>query len=197
VDIGIDAGGPYLVMEQMMHGTLAEWGEALYTTSLTPAHKWHQLCHYLVATAEQVGTLHAKGIVHRDLKPDNVFLAGRYVRLGDFSFTARAEELKDEQDAVVGDDDYIAPEIEADGIYSFRSDVYALGMIGQALLYGGAPEGPPYYPPSQIQPSYPISADTDRVLMRALDAEPAKRFADAGAFATALRKSDNVSPLVL
>lgn len=70
LDIGDEAGQPYIVQEHMEGGLLEEW--------LQGAEDQRPSLAQSLLIAEQVGRAlehaHGRGIIHRDLKPGNIFL---------------------------------------------------------------------------------------------------------------------------
>jgi serine/threonine protein kinase len=90
---------------------------------------------------EAVSFAHAHGIVHRDLKPQNVML-GPFgeVLVMDWG-VAKVAGVLPEAGAVVGTPGYMAPEQERDpSTVDARADIYALGVILQAMLPEPAPK---------------------------------------------------------
>ncbi len=90
---------------------------------------------------EAVSFAHAHGIVHRDLKPENVML-GPFgeVLVMDWGVAKVAGAAPDEE-AVVGTPGYMAPEQERDaGSVDARADIYALGVVLEAMLPDPAPK---------------------------------------------------------
>lgn len=82
----------------------------------------------------------AKRIVHRDLKPANILLThGGHVRIADFGFAIRAEVLTKGSKYNVGSPLYMAPESLRKNEYSYRSDIWALGVIFYEMLFADTP----------------------------------------------------------
>jgi serine/threonine protein kinase len=90
---------------------------------------------------DAVSFAHAHGIVHRDLKPQNVMLGSfGEVLVMDWG-VARVAGAAQDAAAVVGTPGYMAPEQERDaGSVDARADVYALGVILEAMLPDSAPK---------------------------------------------------------
>ncbi|HEY8000795.1 MAG TPA: serine/threonine-protein kinase [Solirubrobacterales bacterium] len=127
-----DAGErPYLVMEYIEGGDLAERDEA--GRGLVP----EQLAGELLSA---LGHIHAAGVLHRDIKPQNV-LVDRYghARLSDFGIARPADAASlTRTGEVIGTERYLAPEVIAGEPASERSDLYALGVLLADLAADGA-----------------------------------------------------------
>lgn len=90
----------------------------------------------LVGLARTLAGLHAAGVVHGDLKPDNArFDAEGRLRLLDLGFL----QMAGRPGARRGTPEYMAPEVIRGEPADPRSDLYALGAIGYALLAGRLP----------------------------------------------------------
>lgn len=113
---------------------------------------WAEAAAVLGALAATLAHAHRHGVVHRDLKPENVLLApgdalgatpnatGRML-LTDFGVAARpAHDDPRAADHSAGTPLYMAPEqFAGEHAADPRSDVYALGALGYALLSGAPP----------------------------------------------------------
>ena len=145
---------------------------------------------------------HALGVVHRDLKPSNLFVcrvAGRrVVKVLDFGISKDSEgERITTSAAYFGTPYYTAPEqLRAAGAADARSDIWSLGVVLFELLTGRLPfEGGPTEviakvvcesAPRAIQFRPELPRDLSRLVERALQREPAKRFGSMREFAQAL-----------
>jgi serine/threonine-protein kinase len=70
-----------------------------------------------------------------------------------------------------------------------RGDVQALGALTYALVTGNPPaSGARPVPPTTVRPPGSLPAELDGVLLRALEADPEKRWLDVTAFADALAR---------
>src|SRR5208282_5608746 len=131
---------------------------------------------------------HAQGIVHRDLKPENVMIDGQgNVKIMDFGIARSMEAGTRLTGSMVGTPAYMAPEQVAGKAVDYRTDIYSLGLILYEM-FTGAPafsadnsiavalkqmrEDPP--PPHDIEPNIPVG--TERVILKCLEKDPAKRF---------------------
>jgi serine/threonine-protein kinase len=158
--------------------------------------------HFLRQVCGALHEAHGIGLLHRDVKPSNVLACERggvydVAKLLDFGLvqeSALAGKNADRltvQGTVLGSPPYMSPE-QAAGKPSLdgRSDLYSLGGVAYYLLTGQPPfaretamemllahayETPE--PPSRLRPEVP--ADLEAVVLRCLEKDPARRFADA------------------
>jgi TonB family protein len=155
--------------------------------------------------AEGLAAGHRAGLVHRDLRPASLYLvrseAERQVRVKVAGFgipqLIRRESLAAAPPEVSA---YASPEMLANGSTRLTpaSDVFSLGAIGFELMTGAPPldeaarralaEGRPVEidAPREAPPAVP--PHVFEAVLQALRIAPAERFADAGAFADALRQ---------
>ena len=102
-------------------------------------------------------------------------------------------------DVVCGTPQYMAPEQATGSALDERSDLYALGIILYQMTTGHLPfdgansmevltrhVNEPPVPPRQRQPDAPISEPMERLILRALEKDPAKRPQTAEQFGEAL-----------
>jgi WD40 repeat protein len=194
--VGEHEGRPFLALEYIAGGTLAEMVEG----KLPPGE----------SAAEQVETLaraiqaaHERGVVHRDLKPANVLLDGDgTLKITDFGLAKKLDAAgQTASNAVVGTPSYMAPE-QAGGksrLVGPAADVYALGAILYKLLTGRPPfQGPTTMdtlmqvvsqdpvPPRRLRPEIP--RDLQTICLKCLAKAPAERYADAQELASDLRR---------
>ena len=74
--------------------------------------------------------LHDRKVLHRDLKTQNVFLTSTsIVKLGDFGIAKVLNSTSDRAKTFVGTPYYLSPEIVRGLPYSFKSDIWSLGVI--------------------------------------------------------------------
>jgi serine/threonine-protein kinase len=143
---------------------------------------------------------HAKGVVHRDIKPDNILLEGGRVLVADFGVARAVSEMHEKLTAtgiVVGTPVYMSPEQasgekEIDG----RTDQYALASILYEMVSGEAPfKGPTPTatllrrfagPPRPLRPVIDVPEAVEQAIFRALEKDPAARYATVGDFLDAL-----------
>ena len=83
--------------------------------------------------------LAAKNIIHRDLKPANVMRFGNKWKIGDFGFARYCKEEFLLEKIHVGTPLYLPLECLTLNKYSFKSDVFSLGVIYYEMLFGNTP----------------------------------------------------------
>ncbi|HMP07862.1 MAG TPA: serine/threonine-protein kinase, partial [Lacipirellulaceae bacterium] len=131
-----------------------------------------------------VSYAHSQRIIHCDIKPDNFILfEGNRLRLTDFGVAKVAQRtLRASGAGTLG---YMAPE-QAMGRPSYRSDVFALGLVLYQMFSGRLPEYPFHWPPpGHALLEKRVNAGFLHLLRRALEVAPQKRFADARAMLAA------------
>jgi serine/threonine protein kinase len=164
---------------------------------------------YLKEVCRALALVHGQGAVHRDLKPDNILLDRRgIVRVVDFGLAAFTDRRLGFAPGSMGTFTYMAPETLL-GQATPASDVYSLGLLAYELFTGGGPHlTAPWSSedsPARQRENERIKRDLrfpapsashnelrndhrwlDVVILRCLEADPARRFCDAGQLIAAL-----------
>lgn len=147
-DVGtLSSGAPYLVMEYLEGGDLAQW---LRKNGKMPV---EQAVEFVLQALEAIADAHGLGIIHRDLKPANLFCVRRNdgllsIKLLDFGIS----KLHDSQSVehgditapavVMGSPLYMSPEqMRSARDVDARTDIWSIGIILYELLTGVAPFG--------------------------------------------------------
>jgi len=74
--------------------------------------------------------IHDRKILHRDLKSQNIFLSsGGLVKLGDFGVAKCLDYTLENANTFTGTPFYLSPEILQNQPYSFKSDIWSLGIV--------------------------------------------------------------------
>jgi serine/threonine protein kinase len=157
---------------------------------------------------DESGATH-RGIVHRDLKPPNIMVTdGDRIKVTDFGIVKLVgASATDTSKIAYGSPRYVSPEQAAGEHLDQRSDIYSLGVILYEMLTGeppfggraGARDGPPRTeilrahseqqprPPTELNPEIPPALE--KVVLRALEKKPERRFTTAEDFLRAVRKA--------
>lgn len=128
----------------------------------------------------------------------------------DFGLARFADDACSQSELMLsGTPAYLAPEVIRGGSPTVASDIYAAGVVLYELLTGETPFGGGSsleimtrqcddvpVPPSLRCPEQIISNALEAVVMRALEKDPAARFATAAKFAAALRAA-TITPVIL
>jgi serine/threonine protein kinase len=201
-DVGrLDNGAPYMVMEYLEGVDLSQYPRH-------PPIPVETAVGFVLQACEAIAVAHSLGIVHRDLKPANLFLTTRpdgsqLVKVLDFGISKLLEAEHGAVDltrtaALLGSPLYMSPEqIESSRSVDVRTDVWALGTILHDLLTGQPPFPGDSFgavfaavlksPPSPLRAFRPdVPERLERVVLTALEKEPARRFPNVGELALAL-----------
>jgi eukaryotic-like serine/threonine-protein kinase len=205
-------GRAFLTMEYVPGTTLADRFARQEKVDAPQLTKW------ATQIAKALRGLHGlqQPVVHRDLKPDNVLLGmDNLVRLVDFGLAGRMVDLN-YVPGVAGTLAYMSPET-SQGASTPASDVYSLGLLMYEGLTGEHPfrdlippvdlpderysdwlyetkRGYRAVPPSAL--SNTVTPKLDAIVLRCLEFEPDRRFADAGEFLAELAKEGPTQPPV-
>lgn len=188
-------GAPYVVMEFVSGKRIDVWCEEAGLSLRDRVIVFIQVC-------RAVEYAHRRLVVHRDLKPDNIFVTAEGVpKLLDFGIAkALAPERLGVNASLTADMERLmtpanaSPEQVRGKTITTGTDVYQLGVLLYQLLTGRKPfqvstkrigemerlicETPP--------PKPRVNEDLDRIILHALEKEPARRYASAGELANDL-----------
>jgi len=204
-DVGEASGQPFLAMEFVAGGNLAEY--------LRGRPQDPRFAARLVETlARAVEHCHHEGILHRDLKPGNILLDGELTpKITDFGLAkllVHATQQQTRTGDILGTPGYMAPE-QASGTTSQPTaavDIYALGAILYECLTGRPPfQAPEVFqtlmlvltqdpvPPSRLLPKLP--RDINTICLACLHKTPRRRYPTAAALADDLRRFLDGQPI--
>ncbi len=151
--------------------------------------------------AEALHYAHGKGVVHRDIKPSNIIVnANGRIKITDFGI-AHIEDptasMQTQAGEILGTPAYMSPEQVLSRPVDGRSDLFSLGIILYEMATGRRPfqgdsmpavfqavtrEDPE--PPARLKTA--VSPGLSAVIMKCLEKDPMKRFANGEILAHAL-----------
>jgi eukaryotic-like serine/threonine-protein kinase len=197
---------PYIVMEHVDGPSLREI--LLQRGLLTPA----EALAVMDPVCQALARAHAAGVVHRDVKPENVLIGPDGApKVADFGIArAVAETSHTQTGTLIGSVHYMAPELIDGQEATPASDQYAAGVLLFELLTGRKPltaDTPMAvavrHTRERIPPAGDFASDVpravDRVIARATEPDPSRRFPDMLTMAKALRAAvpGGAAPLVI
>ena len=187
-DVGQESGISYIVMELVRGKTLRD----LEGGSLS----YRQALGYLTDILEALEYAHNEGTIHRDIKPSNIMTVedAKHVKVMDFGLARRTSDMTQttRTGQIVGTIGYLAPERFLSKPADIRSDLYSVGIVMYEIFTGTVPfrndkddlvatifshvhDAPT--PPHEINRNIPEALE--RVIMKAIDKDPGKRYQTA------------------
>ncbi|HET8907317.1 MAG TPA: protein kinase [Ktedonobacterales bacterium] len=137
--------------------------------------------------------LHAQhpSIIVRDLKPGNIMVTPENdVFLIDFGIARTYKAGKQSNTENLGTAIYASPEHHGHGQTDARSDIYSLGATMYHLLTNVEPAPMETPRPGSLRRFAPsVSEATERLIIRAMELDPARRFPSADAMRQAMRQA--------
>ena len=191
---GQERGQPYIVME-LVRGTRLD---DLIHEATEPLNQG-MIMQMALEVSEGLGAADDAGIIHGDVKPENILFDEKdSVKLVDFGLASSAHSGSEDK-AIWGTPYYIAPEKVLRHKPDARSDIYSLGATLYHILTGHPPfegENPIEVvkarlntpPPPMKEYREDINEQVERVIMRCLELEPARRYPNYKSLISDLRK---------
>jgi predicted Ser/Thr protein kinase len=193
-DVGEADGRPFMVMEYIEGGTLADLLLGGRPLPLADA------AGIVAQVCAALDYAHRHGVVHRDIKPRNILVGPGVTKVTDFG-TARILGANHTQTGtMLGTPAYMSPEMVRGQAADPRSDLFSVGVVLYETLTGVNPFNAAdlaavlyrivnLEPQSVRHHNAELPPALDRVLRRALAKEPESRYATATDFANALREA--------
>ncbi|MFZ6719559.1 serine/threonine protein kinase [Undibacterium sp. Ji49W] len=159
--------------------------------------------------ADALEYAHGNGVIHRDIKPANIFvLPSQQPKVVDFGIARAPNRVLDEtreqahtlfNNNIMGTPNYMSPEQANGKQVTALTDVYSLGAVMYEMLTGQKPfqsqdvdkllqqiVSKPPKNPSEISANIPDSLS--RIVMKAMQKDPAARYESAAEMSLALEK---------
>ncbi len=154
-----------------------------------------------IQVADGLHRAHEAGIIHRDIKPANIIIASDGVpKIVDFGLAKLAGQSGSTASGRnVGTAAYMSPEQALGSSLDRRSDLFSLGIVLYEMVTGKRPfegehEAALFYSIVHSDPAPPsssnahVSRDLERIILKLLAKEPARRYQSAGDLETDLKR---------
>ena len=132
-----------------------------------------------------LSVLHNAGMIHRDIKPHNIMIVNGVPKLGDIGLVTNASS----ESSIVGTPQYLPAEFkghEGSGSHLTQAtDLYALAITMYRMMTGLGASNFPVIPEDLMEQS-PEIQELNAFIMRAADANPARRYNTVAEFRRAL-----------
>ena len=216
LDCGRGPKGAVIVFEYVEGISLQDWAErnALPRPAAAdsddppgPAVAAELAARMVLPILEGVQHIHDRGVVHRDLKPGNILVTPEGLpKIIDFGLSKHENVLSTLTDdgKLLGTVPYRSPEQCLGKPLGPATDIYAMGVILYELLTGERPfEGGKRDeliqkivagPPAKFRPA-DVPQDLRAICLKAIERNPARRYASAAAMAEHLRRYLDSKPL--
>ena len=175
-----DSKNVYILQEYCKNGTLEDViNKRKILTELEVRYYMKQLINALIY-------LHKLNIIHGNLKLSNLLISEKMeLKLTGFNFSIKINDQNKKVDGLRGTPNYMAPELlEKKCKYSFKNDIWALGVIIYKLIIGELPfdaedKKSLYEKIKKVEYSIPetinISKEANDLISKILLANPSKR----------------------
>jgi eukaryotic-like serine/threonine-protein kinase len=181
-DAGEQDGEYYMAMEFVEGTTLKE------LVRRAGALADDKVRYILLNCARALDYAHSKGIIHRDIKSGNVMTTrDKALKVMDFGLAKFLSEYQNNHTQQVGTPFYMSPEQIIGKDIDFRSDLYSLGCMIFECATGVVPffKGDLSYhhlhtpPPAPRSLNPGLSVQMEKIILKLLEKEPARRFQSA------------------
>ncbi|MBW4935903.1 serine/threonine-protein kinase [Marinobacter sp. F4206] len=194
-DVGEEADLAYIAMDYAQGRSLSEFGKPGRLLPLPT------VLDIIAQVADALAYAHSQKIVHRDIKPGNIIYNpdDGAIKITDFGIAKISDDSRTRTGSVMGSPLYMSPEQLKGQKVTGASDIYSLGVTLYKLVSGETP----YQGDTLANLTYQIlnkrprsvrefNADLPnglvRLINKAIQREPDKRFASAATMAEAVRR---------
>jgi len=210
MDLGEDSNGLFLVMRQVLTGSLADEIEVCRNNGTTIG--FDRVVAVGIAIGEALACLHRNQVIHRDVKPHNILLeADGSPRLSDYGLARLRDNLHSRlttSGQAVGTASYMSPEqaLALTVGVDHRTDIYSLGVVLYELLTLRVPfeesnvrdlqrritlsQVPP---PSRFRTDIPSTLET--ICLKAISQAPRDRYQTAADLVADLKRYEANQPI--
>ncbi|NMM65638.1 Stk1 family PASTA domain-containing Ser/Thr kinase [Clostridium sp. P21] len=197
-DVGTQGDINYIVMEYINGKTLKQ---IIREQGKIPTSKTASLA---IQIARALDCAHRNNIIHRDIKPQNILVTNEgLVKVTDFGIAKASNSVTiTNSSKVMGSAHYFSPEQARGSFVDCRTDIYSLGIVIYEMCTGRVPydaDSPvsvalkhiqePVVPPKQLNENIPDSLN--KLILKAVEKEPIKRYQTIKDMLTDLRKIEN------
>lgn len=195
-DMGEEEDFAFIAMDYVAGVSLSDHTKA---DRLLPVHEVYRI---IQIVAEALDYAHKQNIVHRDIKPGNIMYntKGKLVKITDFGIARITDSVKTRTGSFLGSPSYMAPEQMTGARVDGRADIYSLGVTFYQLLTGTLPfsadnlgnlaykiANEKHRPIKDVRTDLPASAT--RIINKALQKKPEKRYATGAEMVKALKRA--------
>lgn len=195
-DVGEEPDLAFIAMDYVEGQSL---GDHIKPETLLPVDKVYEL---VAQVAEALDYAHRQNIVHRDIKPGNIMYnpAVGKVKVADFGIARITDDSKTKTGDILGSPIYMSPEQLKGSKVNGATDIYSLGVTLYQLLTAEVPFNgdsianlafqilnKKFKSVRDVRSDLPASSV--RIINRAMQKDPSKRYLHAADMAEALRKS--------
>ena len=194
-DVGEEADLAFIAMDYAQGKPLSDFGKP---DKLLPLSKVLDL---VARVADALDYAHGQNIIHRDIKPGNIIYnpSNGDIKITDFGIAKISDDSRTRTGSVMGSPLYMSPEQLKGQKVTGASDTYSLGVTLYKLVTGETPyQGDTLaaltYQILNKRPRSPREFNKDlpngvvRLINKAIQREPEKRFVKAATMAEALRR---------
>jgi tRNA A-37 threonylcarbamoyl transferase component Bud32 len=194
-DIGEEQDFAFIAMDYVSGVPLSDYARK---DKLLPVYEVYRI---IKVVAEALDYAHQQNVIHRDIKPGNIMYNpdDKLVKITDFGIARITDSVKTKTGSFLGSPSYMSPEQMTGAHVDGRADIYSLGVSFYQLLTGTLPfksdslanlayriANEKHKPIKAVRSDLPSSAT--RIINKALQKNPDKRFATGAEMAKALER---------